>query len=198
LDPGEVAIPEVRGLHCGGGSRVAAGQPARVYGRVKAGAELSRSGSLVLALALPIMQVLLHVRACGRKLSAGVCLLAILLLWFPLWAAAWQAQGMACCDGDFCAAKSHATSERKRPASSESASEYEHHGDSSGMMNCAMSCCHESDASVTASAIFILPAPTALLRSAVVAPAAHEFSPAAFVPAYEPLSPPPRIASRSV
>jgi hypothetical protein len=67
--------------------------------------------------------------------------------------------------------------------------------DMSGMMACSMSCCHNPEASIVASAIFVLPLPFVLsapasFKSGIVLLQSQD-SPRSI----KPLSPPPRLLS---
>jgi hypothetical protein len=136
----------------------------------------------------------------GRKIAAWVCLSAVLLLWTPLWGAAWQANGMACCGGGLCPAHGHA--QANRPASPHTPIagapiECEHHAGSpkhSGTTSCSLSCCHENNVSLANSAIFVLPQPAILSHLAQSTAASLSVAPSEFVQSSEPLSPPPRIS----
>ncbi len=69
----------------------------------------------------------------------------------------------------------------------------EHHG-GTGMTNCAMACCHESNPSLTTAVIFVLPDPASISQPARAMAAPANFAPTEFLQSFEPLSPPPRIA----
>src|SRR5271169_3363204 len=94
----------------------------------------------------------LHVPiARGRSFGAWVCLVALVLLWAPMWAAAWQANSMACCDGGLCAAHGHSKPTPSRPQKSspaEAPMDCDHHAGSE-LTACAMTCSHESASSLT-------------------------------------------------
>lgn len=130
----------------------------------------------------------------GRTTGAWVCLLAVVLLWAPMYAAAWQTQGMACCGGGFCAAHEHpkpSQSHRRQAMAREASTNCEHHG-KGGFIACSMSCCHESGSSLTTAVIFLLP-PTAIVSQPAAALASPvSFAPMAFVQSFDPPSPPPR------
>jgi hypothetical protein len=73
----------------------------------------------------------------------------------------------------------------------------EHHGNS-GIIDCSMTCAHESSPSVTTAVIFALPDSAAIREPALAAAAPTSFAPTAFVPSYDPLSPPPRTSHFSL
>ena len=130
----------------------------------------------------------------GRMFSAVVCLVAVVLLCGPLWAATWHAGGMTCCNSAMCPIHGHSTLNHARPqraAPEETPMDCEHHG-GSAIANCSMSCSHESPFLTTA-VIFMLPAPVAILQPARAMAAPSNFSPAEFGQSFEPLSPPPRF-----
>ena len=58
----------------------------------------------------------------GNRLRACVCLLAVLLLWTPLWAAAWQTHNMSCCTDGMCPLHGHAHPAVPKPQAAEPAS----------------------------------------------------------------------------
>jgi hypothetical protein len=92
----------------------------------------------------------------GRKMGAWVCLVAALLLWSPLWAAAIQAAGMSCCEGGMCPAHHH---QPRQADSQETPMTCEHNGAS----QCSMSHSQSEGKTFVAAMVFILPA--ALLHS---------------------------------
>jgi hypothetical protein len=133
-------------------------------------------------------------RAPGRMLSAVVCLVAVVLLWAPLWAAAWS--GMTCCTGRMCPIHGHSAPNHPRPVRAEpekTPMDCEHHS-GNAIANCSMSCSHDSGPFLTTAVIFVLPAPVAISQPAPAMAAPLNFSPAEFGQSFEPLSPPPRIA----
>lgn len=141
----------------------------------------------------------------GRKLRAGVCLFAVMLLWAPLWAAALHADGMGCCTDGFCPVHGPRKSDQDAAGQSTPAvasMECEHQGGTSqnhtGTMKCSMSCCHESGDSLMAAVTFILPAPSTIALPATATAAPAELSRSEFAPSIEPLSPPPRAFLLSV
>jgi len=130
----------------------------------------------------------------GRKIGAWVCLLALALLWTPLWAAAWQAHGMECCEGGMCAAHGHTKSNRTQPQQSgpsKAPMNCEHHG-AGGISSCSISCCHESNSSFAVATIFVLPVPTTISQPAQGMAAFSYFARSESLLKFEPLSPPPR------
>ena len=136
----------------------------------------------------------------GRILGAWLCLLAVVLLWSPIYAAAWQAQGMACCSGGLCAAHGHpkqGQSHQHQPRTSETPMDCEHHGDNT-LMVCSMSCCHQSSSSLTTAVIFLLPEPAIVSRPAVALASPSNLAPPEFVQSFDPPSPPPRTLISSL
>jgi len=142
------------------------------------------------------MSCLLHVPRPGRTLSAVVCLVAVVLLWAPLWSAAWHAGGMICCNGAMCPIHGHSTPNRPSPQRTtpeKTPIECEHHG-GIGLTNCSVSCSHESSPLLTTAVIFVLPEPVAISIPASVMAGPASVSSAEFAQSFEPPSPPPRIA----
>jgi len=150
------------------------------------------------------MRSSLHVPiAPGRKVGAWVCLVAVMLLWSPLWAAAWHIEGMACCSGGFCPMRGHARTTGSEDATrTEQPVDCEHHGGGSQNhgqgMDCAMSCGHESSSNLTTAVMFVLPGPANLSQPPQVIATIGSFTPVSFAPALEPLSPPPRMVLSSL
>jgi len=139
-------------------------------------------------------QLLPYPGSAGRKPLALVCLLAVVLLWSPLWAAAWQAYHMDCCNGRLCPA--HSRTARTVPTKPQTTSEEcEHHGGNSqpsGNMHCSMTCCHEAPVSFTSSTLFLVPQPAALSQPAELVAGVSLLAPSGLFHSLEPLSPPPR------
>lgn len=137
----------------------------------------------------------LHVPIAPRRtFGAWVCLVAVVMLWAPMGAATWQANGMACCAGGMCVAHGHSRTNQPKPQETpprESLTNCAHHGDNE-MVNCSMSCGHDSGSSLTTAVIFVLPTPAAISEPTQASAALTNFAPMAFVPSYDPLSPPPR------
>jgi hypothetical protein len=132
----------------------------------------------------------------GKRFAASACLLAVLLVWSPLWAAAVEASGMSCCAGGMCAAHGHTRQNHEVQVQHEPAQSpmnCEHHG-RSGLASCAMSCCPESSHSYTASISFILPVPVIICVPVhkVAAPATLASTESLLT--FKPLAPPPRTA----
>lgn len=133
----------------------------------------------------------------GKKIAAFVCLLAVVLLWAPLWAAALQANGMVCCTGGMCPTHAHSNTNHasaENETTSETPMQCDHSGHGS-MMNCDMSCCHDQGQTFVASLHFVMPTlpvvllPQQTLASAPTLEVTQISHPSA------PLPPPPRIPS---
>ena len=134
----------------------------------------------------------------GRKIGAWVCLVAALLLWSPLWAAAWQARAMDCCTDGMCAAHGHtnSASHQGRHAPSSTIPTNCEHSNPSGLIECSVSCCQETENrhSVTMAIIFVLPKPVAVVNPVVAMGDAHTKMPPKFVQSCKPPIPPPRAS----
>ena len=128
-----------------------------------------------------------------------MCLLAVVLLWAPMEAAAWHAKGMACCEGGMCVAHRHSKTNQPVPREAPLGAQMncEHHGNS-GMVDCSMTCGHDSSPSVTTAIIFVLPDSAVICEPARTLASPTSFAPTAFVPSYDPLSPPPRTSHFSL
>jgi len=130
----------------------------------------------------------------GRRLGACVCLVAVMLLWAPAWAAALQATGMACCDGVMCPLHGHAP--KKSSGGTNSAKDApmagcEHHGRKAAM-DCSMACCHPADPAVTGAIVFVLPGPVVISALLLIGPSNPTLSSSASSFVFDPVSPPPR------
>ena len=148
------------------------------------------------------MHASLHAPIAPRKrFAAIVCLMAVFMLWSPLWAAALQASGMDCCDGTMCAARGHSPTDHGSAASAPAHSEPPmqcDHSSTGSTMHCAMSCCHEQPRSFTASIQFVLPDPPAVLVPARSLEATSRFELTQVLYSFDPLSPPPRTSFLSL
>jgi hypothetical protein len=67
--------------------------------------------------------------------------------------------------------------------------------DLSGMMACAMSCCHDSDRSLVTPMAFVLPPSVSEAKTAAIKSPIEFAKPLDFPRSIEPLSPPPRSVS---
>ena len=129
-------------------------------------------------------------------MGAWVCLVAVVLLWTPLWATAWQTGGMDCCKGGMCMAHRHSKPEPARTqqtGAEKTPMDCEHHG-TSGMSNCPMACCQQSSHTLATPAIFVMPESVAICLPSLVTTAPSSFAATEFAQSLEPLSPPPRTA----
>ena len=128
----------------------------------------------------------------GKKLAACLCLFAVLALWAPAWAIAWQAQPLDCCVGGMCAAHGHHSKSPERPPSPMDCDHHAAPSRSSGLVDCAISCCQTPEVPATVSTVFVMPL-SAQISSPLVALAPQPtILLAAFVHSPEPASPPPR------
>ena len=128
------------------------------------------------------------------KMGAWVCLVAVVLLWAPLWAAAWPTEGMDCCKGGLCLAHRHSKPGPARPqqaGAAETPMDCEHRG-GSGMSGCSMSCCQERSQILATPAIFVMPAPATIAQPSEARAAASNLAATESMQSSEPLSPPPR------
>jgi hypothetical protein len=134
----------------------------------------------------------------GRMIGVWVCLVAVVLLWAPLWASAWQASGMACCNGNECPIHGHAGgkhSGKSQAAANKNAPMEFGHENRPGLMACRVSCCQDQSHSFVAAVTFLLPEPMTIsvpVESATVV-ASSQAKIVAHL--FEPPSPPPRVVS---
>jgi len=126
-----------------------------------------------------------------RSISASICLLMVVLLYAPFAGAAWASYQMACCTSGQCPIAAH--HHHKAPAAPANHMDCGH--DMSGMMACAMSCCHDSDRSQFTSIAFVLPPPVASAAVAAIELPIEFAKPLDFPRSIEPLFPPPRFVS---
>jgi hypothetical protein len=126
-----------------------------------------------------------------RSISAGICLLAVVLLYAPLAGAAWASRQMACCASGQCPIPAH--HHQKTPAAPADHMDCGH--EMAGMTACSMSCCHDSDRSLVASMAFVLPPSTVAAKAAAIKSPIKLTKPLDFPRSIEPLSPPPRYFS---
>ena len=145
------------------------------------------------------MQTKRDIPIAPRKMGAWVCLVAVVLLWTPLWAAAWQDKGMACCHGNMCAAHGHAmarNSSRDAGVTQESAPMDCGHEKHAGLTMCGTNCCRDEGSSIVAAVIFVMPKPVQISGPAETSRACEQAQGAITPLLFEPPSPPPRsIAS---
>jgi hypothetical protein len=136
-----------------------------------------------------------HIPIAPGKTGAWVCLVAVMLLWTPLWATAWQSKGMACCDGQMCAAHGHAAGEGtsgNADVTQESTPMDCGHGKHTGLAACERKCCHEAGATFVAAVIFVLPEQVGIFGPADVRDLREKAQPVIASFLFEPPSPPPR------
>src|SRR5467141_209576 len=135
------------------------------------------------------MQTARHDRR--RSISASICLLVVVLLYAPLAGAAWSSYQSACCTSGQCPIPAH----HHQKTSAEHTNHMDCGRDTTGMMACAMSCCHDSDRSLVTSIAFVLPPSVAVAASAAIESPIELAKPLDFPRSIEPLSPPPRFLS---
>src|SRR5437879_11952978 len=140
----------------------------------------------IYGLACHLQTARLHRR---RSICASICLLMVVLLYAPLAGAAWSSYQSACCTSGQCKIPAH--HHQKTPTTPS------HHMDCghemSGMMACAMSCCHDSERSLFTSIAFVLPTGVSAARSTTISSAIELSRPLDFPRSIDPLSPPPRF-----
>ena len=134
----------------------------------------------------------------ARRLQAVACLLAMTLVWTPLWAAAWT--GASNCTGMMCTAAGHkamakanAPSPKGAAQAAEDASMQCEHESRSSVTKCSMSCCHTESRAFVASMTFDLPAAVLLSRSLQLADSLSVPSESAIFSTVAPPDHPPRL-----
>src|SRR5437660_3261954 len=126
-----------------------------------------------------------------RCVVASICLLIVALLYAPLAGAAWSSYQSSCCTSGQCKIPAH--HHQKTAAVPAHLIDCEH--EMSGMMVCAVSCCHVSDRSLFTSIAFVLPASILTAPSVAITLPIELVKPLDFPRSIEPLSPPPRLVS---
>src|ERR1700694_2622686 len=99
-----------------------------------------------------------------RSISASICLLVVVMLYAPLAGAAWSSYQSACCASGQCAIAVH--HHQKTPAAPAHHVDCGH--DMAGMMDCSLSCCHESDRWLVTSIAFVLPPSISVAAAAAI------------------------------
>jgi hypothetical protein len=135
-----------------------------------------------------------HRNALEKNFGAYLCLLAVILLWAPAWAAAFQAAQMACCTTGMCPLHGHVP---KRSSGDESGRKHTQtsecsHRQCQAAMDCNAACCHPSDPTVTSALVFVLPAAQQITAPLLSGRGAVAKLPRAGSLRYRPPSPPPR------
>ena len=125
----------------------------------------------------------------SRKLTALLCLFAVLLLQAPFARAAWLSSSMACCMGDHCPVPGH----HHKSATSENAMPMDCGHNMSHMSDCKISCCNAADETAINIAQFVMPSLQVALSLDCVAPILAPFAPQMISRAEKPQSPPPRL-----
>jgi len=124
-------------------------------------------------------------------LRAGLCLLAVALLYAPFAAAAYSARAADCCAGGHCPVSEHHPS--KVPVAPSSPMDCGHA--MAGMASCSVSCCQSLERPAVTPLAFLLPSPA----SPIVRAGATEFTTALKIieipRSLEPISPPPRFVA---
>ncbi len=125
-----------------------------------------------------------------RIVAAWACLLAAVALYAPLAGGAWSAHAMACCTGDHCPIAQHHHQKKQAPPHSEMDCVHE----IGEMMNCAMSCCQNSEQPLVTAVAFVLPDAAFSWAAISVVGVADAVQSTEIPRSIRPLSPPPRLA----
>jgi hypothetical protein len=143
-----------------------------------------------------------HPIAPGKEVAAFVCLLAVLLLWAPAWAAALQSNQLDCCADGLCPAHGlhHKSSEpASHPAQAPMDCDQQHSSPTqSGFASCSLSCCQDSDRPTTTAVIFVLPSPAQLAEPALTLSAPPRIALTSVAHVSDPRTPPPRALVSSL
>jgi hypothetical protein len=125
----------------------------------------------------------------GRRFCAWGCLAALVLLWSPLWAAAWQAARTDCCAGGMCPAHRR-TNQNHYPQPS--LMPCDHHG-GDGISKCSVSCCQSEAHTFVASTTFLLAPQLQLSPSLLAVSALNPDAKREILPPTAPPDHPPRL-----
>jgi hypothetical protein len=127
----------------------------------------------------------------SRFFCSVACLLAVVLFYAPLAAAAWSSYQAACCASGQCPIKSH--HHHQAPAAPQNHMDCGH--ELSGMTACTMSCCHNPDRPFVSSVLFV-PSISVKIFEPVAVQSHIAFAKLSDLRrSIEPLSPPPRLLS---
>ncbi len=132
-----------------------------------------------------------HIPIAPGKMGAWVCLVAVMLLWAPLWATAWQSGGMDCCKDGMCMAHRLAAGQHASGAQ-DSAPMDCGHGKHAGLAACEMKCCHDAGTTFVAAVIFVMPEPMKITAPAEASDAREKAQAVIASILFAPPSPPPR------
>jgi hypothetical protein len=127
-------------------------------------------------------------------LAAGFCLVAVLLMYAPFAAIAYSAHAMSCCAGDHCPIREH--NHRATPPAPKNEMDCGH--ETSGMIACTVSCCHQSDRPLLTAVTFLLPHFSSASAPRFAAPLEAARKQTELSRAIEPLSPPPRFGAAAL
>jgi hypothetical protein len=129
-----------------------------------------------------------------RSAAAGLCLLAVALLYAPMAGAAFLAYSADCCVGGFCNIPAH-HHHKQPPAQSEDSAPMDCGHDMSGLTPCSMSCCKDPSRPAIVPGAFLIPEQNFLPAAGEVLHPVHLGSPLQISRFVKPLSPPPRFAA---
>ena len=126
--------------------------------------------------------------------AAGVCLLAVALLYAPLAGAALLANGVNCCAGGVCPIPEHHHHKQQQAAAKEAAPMDCGH-EMGGMTSCSMSCCKDPSRPALIPGAFVVPDASLVPAAGEVLHAVQLASSLEISRFVKPLSPPPRFVS---
>jgi hypothetical protein len=133
-------------------------------------------------------------RSPKRAFAGMICLLAMFLMQAPLVLATWSISTGMCCTGDFCPIAAH----HHKKIATEPAHQMNCGHEMSGMSNCAMSCCHDTDQPTIAANLFVMPAAQSFVVQTAVAGVVEAPKPQGIIFSAKPVSPPPRSLASSI
>jgi len=122
-----------------------------------------------------------------RKFVAGICMLALVLVYAPIASATLMAATGACCAGDHCPIHGN---HHSAPKTEDAGMDCGHHMNQ--LQSCSMSCCQNAEQPAAHAHLYLLIPVTLtanLVLLTVTAPAA---APIRISPAISPLAPPPK------
>lgn len=122
-----------------------------------------------------------------RKFVAGICMLALVLVYAPIASATLVVATGACCDGDRCPIHGN---HHSAPKTEETGTDCGHH--ISQLQSCSLSCCQNAEQPAAHAHVYLLMPVTLATNLALITATAPGAAPIKISPAFSPLAPPPK------
>jgi len=132
-----------------------------------------------------------------KRWMALCCLVAVLMLWGPVWASAMTSAGMGCCDSGMCLTGGHAAGKHSTPgqkpheSKTSMPSDCGHEGKRAAV-GCSMNCCHTEQSAVVPPVVFLLATSVNALLDRTFEPATAILQAPDYRLILDIVSPPPR------